>query len=678
MSDFPATKNDAARAAPGFGALRANGDRRLIRGDFLAGTGLSFLLVIAALLLPPSAAQSQFIPPAHQSVQEVGPDEGYRKPDEPDNEYLSLINEAPDRLSIHYRFVSKEGECSQRQSEVLAVGSRLDIPFMNADLMDSEQAVRVRYCAEYDDLPIQRLSGYGSCGQMPAGCGGDGTPQFSQVVPSVYMPGHLEITPELLMIEEGMQGTFTVSLSDIPASNVTLSLVRRYNNRDISLDSSSLTFTPDNWNMAQQVTVYIADDADAVDEMDIITIIAQGDDYANGEVRVEVSDKDKLTGGAYRITGVVPHGENYKITVVEGEPQDITIALVSRPTETVTTRLMIVAGGDITVEPSQLVFTASDWDMARTVTIAAPQDEGELDGIHEIVVSSAGGNYTGFQKTITVNVEDDDHPTKPPAPSGPATWQVQSQIFAIPPTGIRDQAVARIRCLENDRGGCRVYLDCTDEAGQAYTGNTPPIESGSTLALTSRDIVNITQASWEGKGRLACAIRSELPVSAQIWTRSGNAVLVSNNEYISSHANAHHRHVAGIYSIPSPDSSQDISNIRIRCAPESNHCTNTMMRCFDDEGNLHEATIGTIRQSVVRFMQTQELSEMIDHRWQGMGLSCEVESDSRFTVQVLTRTGGGALINNSAQAAAPDYRIPLMLPGQPTLPPKPMDDEKGS
>nr|MBF2761260.1 hypothetical protein [Ectothiorhodospiraceae bacterium AqS1] len=51
----------------------------------------------------------------------------------------------------------------------------------------------------------------------------------------------------------------------------------------------------------------------------------------------------------------------------------------------------------------------------------------------------------------------------------------------------------------------------------------------------------------------------------------------------------------------------------------------------------------------VRHLQTAELADIIDHRWQEMGLSCELRSSAPFTVQVLTRTGGGgALVNNSA------------------------------
>ncbi len=665
MSDFPATfaNNDRAREAPGSDALPTS-DRRFIQGDFLAGFAFSTLFAVGCILLPLGAAQSQFIPPAHLSIQEVGPDEGYRKPGEPDNRYLSLINETGHSVNINYRIVAKDGDCKERRTERLAGGSRLDLPYDAAGHMDAEQATSVRYCAEYEDLPVQRLSGYGACGTLPASCALGGI-VFSHVVPAKYAPGYLMLSVDGLEIEEGEQDSFTVSLSSRPTSTVTVSLVRLHRNRNINLDRDSLVFTPSDWNIAQPVTVMADEDADAVDDLDVISLIVQGDNYADDAIRVDVRDNDTVDGRAFELTGVTaPGSRNAKVALIEGGSEhDITVRLASRPTERVTMDVKVFGNGDIMAEPSQLIFTRSDWDRAQTITISVIEDADITDDLGEISLSSWGGNYSGFQTKIAVLIEDNDREAKPVDPSGPAAWPVQAEIFAIPPTGVRDQAVAHIKCLENDQGSCRVYLDCTDEIGSAYEGQTAPIDSGATLRLSSRDIVNIAGRTWEENGRLACAIRSELPVSTQMWTRSGDAVLVSNNEVIRSRVGSDHRHVAGIYSIPAPDSSRDISNIRIRCSPYDTTCTDTTIRCFDDDGGQYEATIGTIRRSMVRFMQTRELSDMIDHRWQGMGLSCELSSDGRFSVQVLTRTGGGALINNSASAGAPDYGVPLVTPG---------------
>ncbi|SNX66225.1 cellulose 1,4-beta-cellobiosidase [Streptomyces sp. TLI_55] len=66
----------------------------------------------------------------------------------------------------------------------------------------------------------------------------------------------LVLSPGQLAVQQGKSGTFSVKLSTQPASNVTVSVERTSGNTGLSVTSgSSLTFTPSNWNTAQQVTV---------------------------------------------------------------------------------------------------------------------------------------------------------------------------------------------------------------------------------------------------------------------------------------------------------------------------------------------------------------------------------------------------------------------------------------
>ncbi|MBF2760834.1 MAG: hypothetical protein ISN28_11305 [Ectothiorhodospiraceae bacterium AqS1] len=70
---------------------------------------------------------------------------------------------------------------------------------------------------------------------------------------------------------------------------------------------------------------------------------------------------------------------------------------------------------------------------------------------------------------------------------------------------------------------------------------------------------------------------------------------------------------------------------------------------MDDGRRLARWHLGRIERLTTRHIQSEELASNILYRWEGMGLGCEVSSKGRFTVQVLTRTGGGgALVNNSA------------------------------
>ncbi len=47
--------------------------------------------------------------------------------------------------------------------------------------------------------------------------------------------------------------------------------------------------------------------------------------------------------------------------------------------------------------------------------------------------------------------------------------------------------------------------------------------------LDAEDIVRHTGVSWAGKGRLGCALRSEHTIGTQVWTYSGDGVLVNNS-----------------------------------------------------------------------------------------------------------------------------------------------------
>lgn len=63
-------------------------------------------------------------------------------------------------------------------------------------------------------------------------------------------------TPSQLGVQQGKSGTFDVKLSTKPVSNVTASVARTGGNSGLSVSSgASLTFTPSNWNTAQQVTI---------------------------------------------------------------------------------------------------------------------------------------------------------------------------------------------------------------------------------------------------------------------------------------------------------------------------------------------------------------------------------------------------------------------------------------
>ena len=112
---------------------------------------------------------------------------------------------------------------------------------------------------------------------------------------------HLRVSTERLTLTEGGAGAYTVALGTQPATTTIVTATS--SNPQIAVDGDStplartLTFTTENWNTAQTVTVRaLADDADAVDEW--VDIAHSGFGGAPEHVLVTVDD-DEETGTDY-------------------------------------------------------------------------------------------------------------------------------------------------------------------------------------------------------------------------------------------------------------------------------------------------------------------------------------------------------------------------------------------
>ena len=110
----------------------------------------------------------------------------------------------------------------------------------------------------------------------------------------------VSVSPQRLALTEGGSGSYAVVLDTAPSANVTVAVAS--DNAAVTVGASSLTFTTQNWNTAQSVTVTAGGDADAVDEAAAVTNTASSTDTSynglSGEVRVVVDD-DEATGTDY-------------------------------------------------------------------------------------------------------------------------------------------------------------------------------------------------------------------------------------------------------------------------------------------------------------------------------------------------------------------------------------------
>ncbi len=213
------------------------------------------------------------------------------------------------------------------------------------------------------------------------------------------------VSPTSISVAEGSTNTYTVVLTSQPPGYdevfVTMSPPA---GTDVSVDPTRLTFDLDNWDSAQTVTVTAADDDDAVVEAPVtIGHSASGGGY--GSVSV---DAVTVRIGETDTAGVLVSAA--ALTVTEGAMDTYTVKLTSAPTADVLIAVTPPTGGEVTVNPTALTFTATTWSTAQTVTVAAAQDMNHATNAPVTITHSAtGGDYDMVSvPSVVVRIEEDD------------------------------------------------------------------------------------------------------------------------------------------------------------------------------------------------------------------------------------------------------------------------------
>ena len=259
--------------------------------------------------------------------------------------------------------------------------------------------------ADYDDSGTVF-----DCGQFPAGVCGTLLPDQRELSVSLTLEG-------AATVDEGTIVTLSAELSSViaEATVVLLEVVaggpNAADDADIVIEGDvfSVTIAAGATSGTTEFTV-LDDDIDEEDEILMIGIAAGGDLTSDQIIEVMITDNDTR--------GVEISATSLNLT--EGESGTYTVVLTSQPNSgnvTVTptsgdsTRVSI---GDITAgsRQSDLVFSAEDWHIPRTVQITTSSDTDETDNEVEIthqVVADTGGDYVGVNAAdVVVTVEEGD------------------------------------------------------------------------------------------------------------------------------------------------------------------------------------------------------------------------------------------------------------------------------
>ena len=122
----------------------------------------------------------------------------------------------------------------------------------------------------------------------------DDAAQPAQQQEPVPEPGSVTVSAAELDVGEGSAATYTVVLDIRPSASVVIDVSS--DNADVGVQPDSLTFTADDWQMAQTVTVSAADDEDSDDETAIVSHAVRGGNYDGvtaASVAVSVTDDDE-------------------------------------------------------------------------------------------------------------------------------------------------------------------------------------------------------------------------------------------------------------------------------------------------------------------------------------------------------------------------------------------------
>ncbi len=110
--------------------------------------------------------------------------------------------------------------------------------------------------------------------------------------------GGMALSRTDLIINEGSTGTYTVVLTSQPAADVTVSVADHPAGR-ATVSPTSLTFTADNWNTPQTVTISSTEDSNYLDRWVILRHTATGDNYrATAAAWLKLRDNYNLTTSA--------------------------------------------------------------------------------------------------------------------------------------------------------------------------------------------------------------------------------------------------------------------------------------------------------------------------------------------------------------------------------------------
>ncbi|MDO9139132.1 MAG: Calx-beta domain-containing protein, partial [Methylobacter sp.] len=292
--------------------------------------------------------------------------------------------------------------------------------------------------------------------------------------------------------ENGTSDSFTVKLNAQPTTDVTVTLTG-LDATEGSLSATTLTFTPENWNTPQTVTVTGVDD-DLIDGDITYTLTAttSGDSAYNGgnakTATVAVTNSDNDSAGLTLSKTTLSTSE-------DGSSDSFTVKLNAQPTANVTVTLTGLDATEGSLSATTLTFTPANWNTPQTVTVTGVDDD-LIDGdiTYTLTATTSGDSaYNGGNtKTATVAVTNSDNDRAVTITSPTVNEASPYAVFTV--TGAAGQTVGLTLAAGTATGGGIDFGSSTPTTNLEYSldnganwlaySNTPnPTLTGTTLLV---------------------------------------------------------------------------------------------------------------------------------------------------------------------------------------------------
>jgi hypothetical protein len=209
--------------------------------------------------------------------------------------------------------------------------------------------------------------------------------------------------------EDGTIARVSFVLTTLPTANVTVNFASSDVTEGVT-ETSTLLFTPANWNAPQFITIDGQDD-NIIDGNQPYQVVFTATTSAD-------STYAGLIPGAIQLLNIDDETAGFRISAIsgntreDGTPASFTIELQSQPTADVTVTVASNDVGEGTVTQTDISFTAANWNAPQTITVTGV-DDNLADGNQPYRIqfgpaTSADVDYAGLTPTAVNVINTDD------------------------------------------------------------------------------------------------------------------------------------------------------------------------------------------------------------------------------------------------------------------------------